>query len=489
MGKVKDYLRGRVVELLPKRDLKWKDVRQEMNPIPVLRLINSRTWLFVLSAFGSLTIEATDFFIVALNVKKLSGDFNVKTASITWGITLALMTRTIGAVIFGYVGDRYGQKTSFLVNLSIMMALQIIIGFATSFRYFLACRALFGIALGGCFGTATTQCLDDLPKEAYGWVSGVFQQAYALGYLCAVVLTRALADTTHKTWRSCFWFVSGTTLMMLIFRTMLPETDAFLERKRIKEQKKLNNEQTTSTIMQIYQSFVKEWYMVIYMVLLMIGFNYFSHASQDLFPTMLTNQLGFSADRSTVTNCLANIGAITGGIVLPHFSSLSSRRFIIILAVLLAACVVYPWGFIHDNSINASVFFLQMFVQGSWGLVPFHLHALAPASETQSFFIGVSYQLGNLASSAASTIESTLGERYPIKTESGEILHNYGLVMAILVYATIGYMLIVVFFGPESNPNRTDLSSDIEEKSDVIISLHSHVGNKKGEYDDGKDSI
>lgn len=56
-----------------------------------------------------------------------------------------------------------------------------------------------------------------------------------------------------------------------------------------------------------------------YCVLLMSGFNFLSHGSGDLYPTLLTKQYGYGADRSTVTNCVSNLGSITGGMILGHY--------------------------------------------------------------------------------------------------------------------------------------------------------------------------
>ncbi|AGO10246.1 AaceriABL210Cp [[Ashbya] aceris (nom. inval.)] len=471
MGRICRYLKTRVTELLPAERISRERFCYEMDPRHTLPTVTPKTWLFVTSAFLALLVEATDFFIVSLNVVKIAEDLNVSDEKITWGMTVALMTRTIGAVVYGYIGDRFGQKTSFMINIGMISILQLITGFATTFPYFIACRAYFGVELGGCFGTATTQCLDDLPENARSWVTGGFQQAYSLGFLVATILTRALADTTEKRWRACFWFLSAVSFLSLIFRACLGETDAFLERKRLKQEARLRKE-TVGTYSQIWNSLWNEWYIAAYMVLLMTGYNYFSHASQDLFPTMLIKQLGYTPNQSAVTNCAANIGAIIGGLFISRFSSISSRRFIILLCILMAACLVYPWGFVHNRSIIASVFFLQFFVQGAWGLVPHHLHCLAPNSDTKTFFVGVAYQLGNLASSPSSVLESDIARKFPINNENtNKATYDYGRVMAYFVWGSIALMFVVVTLGPEYNPNRKHEFMEFREDIDTDGSM------------------
>ncbi|AAS53704.1 AFR333Wp [Eremothecium gossypii ATCC 10895] len=473
MGKVGHYLKTRVTDLFPRHRSTWAEFKYTMNPSNVLKNVKLKTWLFIASAFLALTVEATDFYLVSLNVVSIAQDLNVREDTVTWGITVALMTRTIGAIVYGYIGDRFGQRTSFLINVGMISVLQLVTGFATSFPYFLACRAYFGIELGGCYGTAATQCLDDLPPSAHSWVTGGFQQAYALGFLLATVLTRVLADTTAPGWRSCFWFLSGVSFVSVVFRAFLGQTEAFKERQRIKEERRKRNEKV-STLSQILQSLKKEWYIVLYMIFLMTAYNFFAHTSQDLFPTMLLRQLGYTPNQSTVTNIMTNVGALLGGLLLSRFSSVSSRRFIILVCIFSAVILVYPWGFVQGPGMTAYGFLLQFFVQGSWGLVPFHLHTLAPDSQTKVFFVGVSYQIGNLISSPSSTMESSIARRFPIGVDAnGKTIYDYGRVMSYFVWGSTALMFISVFLGPEFNPNRAhefvdDIESVDEQISEVV---------------------
>lgn len=68
--------------------------------------------------------------------------------SITWGITLVLMLRSVGAVIFGMLSDRFGRKWPFITNCVLFIVLELGTGFVQTYKQFLAVRALFGIAMG-----------------------------------------------------------------------------------------------------------------------------------------------------------------------------------------------------------------------------------------------------------------------------------------------------------------------------------------------------
>jgi SHS family lactate transporter-like MFS transporter len=124
------------------------------NPITLLRLLNLQQWMFFLVAFFAWTWDAFDFFTVSLTVEDLAETFGKTKTDITWGITLVLMLRSVGAIIFGLASDRYGRKWPFIVNNVLFIILELGTGFVSTYNQFLAVRALFGIAMGGLYGNA-----------------------------------------------------------------------------------------------------------------------------------------------------------------------------------------------------------------------------------------------------------------------------------------------------------------------------------------------
>lgn len=145
--------------------------------------------------------DALDFFTVSLTLGDLAKTFGKSNADISWGITLVLMLRSVGAIIFGIAADRYGRKWPFVVNNILFIVLELGTGFCSTYKSFLAVRALFGIAMGGLYGNAAATALEDCPEAARGIISGMLQQGYAFGYLLATVFSRGLVNTTSHGWR------------------------------------------------------------------------------------------------------------------------------------------------------------------------------------------------------------------------------------------------------------------------------------------------
>jgi SHS family lactate transporter-like MFS transporter len=68
----------------------------------------------------------------------------------------------------------------------------------------------------------------------------------------------------------------------------------------------------------------------------------------------------------------------------------------------------------------------------------------------RSLLVGLTYQLGNLVSSASATIQATIGERYPLPPSATEASRfDYGKVIGIFMGAVWAYDAFVLFIGPE----------------------------------------
>lgn len=111
----------------------------------------------------------------------------------------------------------------------------------------------------------------------------------------------------------------------------------------------------------------------------------------------------------------------------------------------------------------AASFFTQLCVQGAWGVIPVHLMELSPGG-FRTFVVGTSYQLGNLVSSASSTIESTIGERFPLPPRDGEKRYDYGTVICIFMGCVFAYVILLTFLGPEYLGRNFDAAHDEDLK-------------------------
>lgn len=84
-------------------------------------------------AFFAWSWDAFDFFTVSLTVSDLAKTFDKTNEEITWGITLVLMLRSVGSIIFGLAADRYGRKWPFIINNVLFIVLELGTGFSQTY--------------------------------------------------------------------------------------------------------------------------------------------------------------------------------------------------------------------------------------------------------------------------------------------------------------------------------------------------------------------
>lgn len=482
---IKRYLATRITSLRPPKT-------KLRNPVHVLRDLDRHQWLMFSVGFLGWVWDAFDFFTVTLCVTEIAAEFNTTNSAVSWGITVTLMLRSVGALVFGSLSDRYGRKWIMIVSLCLFIILELASGFAQSLPQFLGIRALYGIAMGGLYGPAAATALEDLPYDARGLLSGLYQQGYAVGNLLAAIFYRALVPTTPYGWRSLFWFGSGPPVLVIAYRWWLPETNASQVMKAERESKMLRQGdsgiaaavEAKAWLREVRISLRENWFLFIYMVVLMTGFNSCSHGSQDLYPTFLKNEVELGPTEVTVISVVGQIGALVGGVINGYVSTFLGRRLSMIICCIIGAAVLPAYIFPRSLSLIASAFVEQIFVGGAWGPIPIHLSELSPPV-LRTTAVGLTYQLGNLASSAAATIQATIGERFPLSPKDGMKRYDYGKVIAIFMAAVWVYMLVFLLLGPEmSQEERAEYGAaadDIEKLRKEGISL-AEIGANRAKF-------
>ncbi|GLB38825.1 putative MFS general substrate transporter [Lyophyllum shimeji] len=433
-----------------------KEKRAEARPLlSVLAEVTWVQWALFFSGWLAWTCDAIDFFAVSLSVSRLQVQFNKKTNDITTAITLTLLFRTVGAIIFGVLSDRFGRKWPLVGNLALISLLQLGGGFVQTFRQFLALRSLFGIGMGGIWGLAASTALENLPVEARGLASGVLQQGYAVGYLLAACINLRLVPETKETWRSLFWTAAGISMFAAGVRALLPESEVFLKAKAIEKAKGTDTSKKTKIfIKETGEMLKRHWLLCIYAVLLMTGFNFLSHGSQDLYPTYLQTSKNFSPHNATVATIIGNCGAIAGGAFAGYISQYIGRRLTIVIFVLWIGAFIPLWILPSSfGPLSAGAFFIQFGVQGAWGVIPIQLAEMSPPA-FRATFPGVAYQLGNMVSSAASQIEAKGGENLKttiIKGGKPTVVADYATVQGILIGVVAAFVIFITIIGPEKH--------------------------------------
>lgn len=350
----------------------------------------------VVASYLGWTLDAFDFFLLVFVIKDVATAYGTSITTVSAAITLTLALRPIGAFVFGRLADRFGRQPVLMLD----VGLYSLFGFATAFApnliVFLIIRALFGIAMGGEWGVGASLTMETIPAKARGVVSGLLQSGYPSGYLIASLVFALLYPIIG--WRGMFMVGLAPALLILYIRSKVPESPAFDRARAVK---------TDFSAM-----FARHWKLAVYVMVLMTAFNFFSHGTQDLYPTFLQKQRHYDHDTVSGIAVLYNVGAILGGLTIGALSQLIGRRRAIMAAALAALPMVWLWAYAPTVAwLAVGAFAVQFCVQGAWGVIPAHLNELAPP-DARAAFPGTVYQLGNFIASSNAVIQASYAESH-----------------------------------------------------------------------------
>ena len=378
-----------------------------------------------IAAYLGWTLDAFDFFLMVFVLKDIAAEFGTDIKSVTFAIMLTLMMRPVGALIFGFLADKFGRRPTLMINIACFSLLELLSGLSPNLTTLLVLRALFGIAMGGEWGVGGALTMETVPPKARGFVSGLLQAGYPSGYLLAALVFGVAYPFIG--WRGMFFVGVLPALLVLYIRAHVPESPAF---------KTLEKKTRPGLVATLRQN----WKLSIYAIILMTAFNFFSHGSQDLYPTFLRVQHQFDAHTVSWITIVLNIGAIVGGLFFGSLSEKIGRKRAICISALIALPVLPLWAFSSTPLILAAgAFLMQISVQGAWGVIPVHLNEISP-DEIRATFPGLVYQLGNLIASVNGPLQAGVAEARG---------NDYATVMATVIGIVAVVIAVFIMFSRE----------------------------------------
>lgn len=378
-----------------------------------------------MASFLGWTMDAFDYFLVVLVYADIATTFHHTKTDVAFLTTATLAMRPVGALLFGLWADRVGRRVPLMVDVSFYSVIGFLCAFAPNFTVLVILRLLYGIGMGGEWGLGAALSMEKVPAERRGVFSGLLQEGYAFGYLLASVAALVVMNWLGLSWRWLFGLSIIPALISLIIRYRVKESEVW---EAAQDRMRLTKTRIRDVLGNpaIVRRFV-------YLVLLMTAFNWMSHGTQDVYPTLLTATTDHGAGLSSLTArwivVIYNIGAIIGGLAFGTLSQRFSRRYTIVFCAALGLPIVPLFAYSRTAAMLClGSFLMQVFVQGAWGVIPAHLTEMSPDA-IRGVYPGVTYQLGNLLAAFNLPIQERLAES-----------HGYPFALA----ATIVPVLLVV---------------------------------------------
>lgn len=159
------------------------------------------------------------------------------------GFAVGFGFRPLGAIVFGYLGDKLGRKYTFLITITLMGIATAGVGLVPSAAsigmvapvIIILLRICQGLALGGEYGGAAIYVAEHAPGGRSGFYTSFIQAAVAGGFILSLIVVLACKGSmTAETWETWGWRLPFLLSIVLLavsvwMRAQLSESPVFEE--------------------------------------------------------------------------------------------------------------------------------------------------------------------------------------------------------------------------------------------------------------------
>lgn len=375
-----------------------------------LLMVIGTAWLF----------DAADVALLSFIMPLLKKEWTLTDGQIGLVSSITTVGMMIGAVLFGYLADRFGKKNIIIITLLLFSISNLALALTTNLSQFLLVRFITGIGLGGELPVATTIIADSFSGHKRSRMLILVDSFWAIGWIIASLL--AFLFMPVYGWRPTVIITSIMALYTLVIRRHLPE------QTNIKNEK-LN---LKSTLKQIWSSDFRRATFCLSILWFVIMFSYYGMFLW--LPSVLIKR-GFSVVHSFGYTLLMSVAQLPGYFLAAYLMGKISRKKV--LGIYLIGTIIGAFLFGTAQTVWLVVLsscILSFFTLGAWGI----MIALTPTQypiEIRGVGIGFTQSIGRIG--------ATIGP-YLIGFSLGKGI-NVATIFSYFVIALIIGILVLTF--------------------------------------------
>jgi len=362
----------------------------------------------VLAGFIGFAVDFFDIYLPVLALAPVIAYFEPPGLGATASTTIYFFTfaatlfgRPCGAVIFGHWADKIGRRSTTMISIAGFGGFTILIaclpGYTaigiSSLVLLIALRFIGGVFMGGEYTSNNTLALEMVPRQRRGFVGGVLQGAFPIGFaFVSGATTLMLTLTTHDQylawgWRIPFFFGGALAFAFLLYYRLVPESAMWLASEKSRAPlKQLLAAPHLGNLAQVF--------------LMMSGFWLITQASVIL-PGIMIQHLHVPSRMTSNGFLFGSIVLFFGFVACGLIGQIIGRRITIALSgvvVLTGGCILYylavanalhGGGPILTTTIAAAFYVL---VVSPWGIVTTYICERFPTHVRASGY-GIGYSI------------------------------------------------------------------------------------------------
>jgi putative MFS transporter len=144
-----------------------------------------------------------------------------------WFVSLTFVGMTLGSLIAGFLGDRFGRRFTYQFNLLIFGLASLAAAFAWNIEILIALRFIMGIGLGAEIVVGYSTMTEFVPPERRGKWMSLMALVVVSGYPATALLGRLIIPSVG--WQPMFVIAGIGALIVWYLRKNLPESPRWLE--------------------------------------------------------------------------------------------------------------------------------------------------------------------------------------------------------------------------------------------------------------------
>lgn len=352
------------------------------------------------------------------------------------------LTRPFGAMVFGYIGDRFGRKIALLQSVIIITLATVGIGLLPVYSevgvlsplLLVLCRLVQGFAVSGEQSGAAVYLSESLNQHKKGLIgSMVLGSSYfgvLLGSLTCLVVSSCFTELQMESygWRLPFLLSIILGGIALTLRIKSAESLEFL---KIKSENKLSPTPVRDT-------FKLHWQNVLIMTLTVMGLAVPIYMYTIYIPNYLTMTAGFSARNSLV---FSSFGLVFISIMVPlmgRWSDKMGNERMLLTGLILSTLLGYPIFILLSSGITFLIILGQLALGTTASLIAAPMFAvILKMFPTKLRYTAVSFAFNTSMAIFGSTvpiISMTMVQYFENKASPGIYLSLSGLIGILLLY-------------------------------------------------------
>jgi EmrB/QacA subfamily drug resistance transporter len=151
--------------------------------------------------------------MVAPALPSIQHSLDTSTTSVTWVLTVYLLTASVATPIIGRLGDMFGKERMLLVTLGFFGLGSLVAALSHSIAVLVAGRAIQGIG-GAVFPLAFGIIRDEFPPEKVATAIGLISATFGIGGGAGLVLSGVIVD--HLSYEWIFWLALVVVVVAMV---------------------------------------------------------------------------------------------------------------------------------------------------------------------------------------------------------------------------------------------------------------------------------